>query len=307
MSKIEPTIDKYGTLVRASFFADYLELVALRSRKAKIANLRDFIADTYPRVKRILNTGVSSTDVADWEPTDLADETWTCILEREEVLGSKYPFQADNGVLRRNTKGETAAYPYVSLLAITLSHAFGLMPHNKVETLLEDVVAKSMRNCGLSIGAVGPLSRANGYDFSKTMKALGGQLNLTVNPNATIRRHNANDEDVDLVAHLDWGTPRSGKWLFIGQVTCGVSDNWRNKASEPNAADWREFFSETVAPVPFLAVPHHADDSALRYVSSTQVHVLDRSRIVVNLDTTSLEEREVIDVVLSASYQSFKV
>lgn len=307
MAKIEPLIDKYGTLARASFFADYLEVVALRDGRVKLSSLRDLIEETYPRIRRILRPEGEALDAPDWKPTDLADEAWTCILQRADILDDRYPFTVRREVLKPTPLLSPADSPYVSLLAITVSHAFSLMSTSTVEHLLEDVVSDSMENVGLRVGRVGPLSRAKGYDFVRTMEALGDELTIPINGNATARRQNANDEDVDIVAHLDWGARRSGRWLFIGQVTCAVSDMWRSKAQEPAANDWQKFFKEVISPVPFLAIPHHADDLSFQYVTSKDVNVLDRTRIVSNLRTNTEAQREVVSALMSAEYSSFKV
>ncbi|KQQ68470.1 hypothetical protein [Microbacterium sp. Leaf320] len=307
MAKIEPLIDKYGTFARASFFADYLEVVALRDQRVKLSSLRDLIEETYPRVKRILRPGGDEEDLPDWKPTDLADEAWTCILQRADVLGDRYPFTIRREVLNRAAGLNPADSVYVGLLAITVSHAFSIMAPSLVEHLLEEVVSDSLENVGLKVGRLGPLSRSSGFDFVRTMDALGQALSIPINANATTRRNNANDEDVDIVAHLDWGTARSGRWLFVGQVTCAVSDDWRKKAQEPAVNDWQKFFGEVIAPVPFLAVPHHADDETFKYVTSISVNILDRTRIVQNLRQNTAAQRDVVDALMDAEYASFKV
>ncbi|MEV4736322.1 MULTISPECIES: hypothetical protein [unclassified Microbacterium] len=313
MAKIEPQIDKYGTLARASFLADYLEVVALRDRRVKLSSLQDLIEDTYTRVKQILRPGgeeavdANGNPVASWKATDLADEAWTSILERAEALGDKYPFTVQGKVLRRAEGLDPADSAYVSLLAITMSHAFKIPTPVSVEHLLEEVVSDSLENVGFHVGRLGPLSRANGSDFIRTMNALGEHLSIPINPNATTRRRNANDEDVDVVAHLDWGVSRHGRWLFIGQVTCAVSDSWRNKAQEPVPLDWQQFFGEAIAPVPFLAIPHHADHDTFKYVARVDVNILDRTRLVQNLHANSPDQRRVVEAFMASDYASFKV
>lgn len=307
MAKIEPSIDKYGTYARASFFADYLEVVSLRDGRVKLSSLRDLIVETYPRIKRILQPEDFDVDQADWQPSDLADEAWTCILQRADLLQELYPFVINREVLRPSPGLVPVDSPYVSLLAITVSHAFSLMQASVVEHLLEDVVGDSLENVGLKVGRVGPLSRSNGFNFARTMSALGDALAIPINGNGSARRHNANDEDVDIVAHLDWGAHRAGRWIFIGQVTCAVSDDWRSKAQEPAVNDWQKFFGEVIAPVPFLAIPHHADDLTFKYVTSKAVNVLDRTRIVPNLQANTDAQRKVIEALMTADYASFKV
>lgn len=313
MAKIEAQIDKYGTLARASFLADYLEVVALRDRRVKLSSLRDLIEETYSRVAQILRPGgeeavdAQGNPEPSWKPVDLADEAWTSILERADALGDKYPFTVRREVLKRAEGLNPLDSAYVGLLAITMSHAFKIPTPIPVEHLLEDVVSESLENVGFRVGRLGPLSRENGFNFVRTMEALGQALSIPVNPNATTRRRNANDEDVDIVAHLDWGVPRHGRWLFIGQVTCAVSDSWRYKAQEPVANDWQRFFGEVVAPVPFLAVPHHADHETFKYVAGVAVNILDRTRLVQNLTTNSPAQREVVEAFMASDYASFKV
>lgn len=305
MAKIEPVLDKYGTLARATFFADFMEVIAMRDRRAKLSSLRDLIADAYPSVRKIL---MEPDEVdGDWEPTDMADEAWTCLLERADVLGDSYPFEVSDVAVKLRAGVDVLQSKYVAVLAITVSHAFRLLGTNVVEHLFEDVVADAMEGVGLDVGRLGPLSRQNGTNFERSMEEMGRRMGVAVNPNATARRANANDEDVDLVGHLNWKVSSGGKWMFVCQVTCAVSDDWRKKASEPAALDWKDFFGEVVSPMPFLAVPHHANEPLLRYVTRAEVNVLDRPRLVLNLPEPTAQQREVIQALLDAEYQSFKV
>lgn len=307
MAKIEPIIDKYGTFARSSFFADYLEVVAFRSGRVKLSSMRDMIVDTYPSVKQILRPPGEEELTEEWSPGRLADEAWTCILERADLLGDKYPFTIQREVLTFDYELDPLESPYLSLLAITVSHAFKLMRSNFVEHLLEDVVGDSMENVGFRVGRTGPLSRENDLDFVSTMKAVSGAIDVPVNASATTRRANANDEDVDLVAHLDWNSARVGRWLFVGQVTCAVSDSWRLKAQEPAVNDWQKFFGEARPPIAFLAVPHHVDDLVFRYVAGVDVHILDRPRIVSNLNVNTQGQRDAILALMGAEFASFEV
>lgn len=307
MKKIEPDADRYGTLVRASFFADYLELLALRGSKARLESLRDLIGELFSRKREILFNPARDENLPDWEVTDLADEAWTCLLQRSQLLDDAYPFEVSKSSLTLRTGTVVEDSPYIGVLAITLAHAFASAKSDGVEYLFEEIVADAMENAGLAVGRLGPISRAKSLNFVDSMAEVGRLLNVPIDANATVRRRNANDEDVDLIGHFDWKVDARGRWFFICQVTCGKSDGWRGKAGEPTPDDWKQFFGEVVPPVPFLAVPHHAEDLAMAYVSSTRISLMDRPKIVKNLREVSAELKAVIDSVMTADYQSMQV
>lgn len=307
MKKIEPDADKYGSLVRASFFADYVELLALHGSKAKREGLRDLVEENFSRKREILYNPAKEEDAPEWEVGDLADEAWTCLLQRAELLGSDYPFDVSSTALVLRTGTVIPESPYIGVLSISLAHAFDSDHSNVVEYLFEDVVADAMQNAGLTVGRLGPISRTHGMNFVDSMNQVGADLGIAVDPNATVRRRGANDEDVDLIGHLNWQVDARGRWFFICQATCGKSDNWRSKGGEPTPDDWKLFLGEVTPPIPFLAVPHHAEDLALRYVTKNRVIVLDRPKIVKNLTSVSVALRAVIQSVMDADYQSLKV
>ncbi|WP_133161124.1 hypothetical protein [Microterricola pindariensis] len=307
MKRIEPDADRYGSLVRASFFADYLELLALHGSKARLEQLRDLIGELFSRKREILFNPARDDELPDWEVTDLADEAWTCLLQRKDVLGSDYPFDVGVRSLTLRPGIDIEESPYVGVLAITLAHAFDSTHTNKVEYLFEELVADAMENAGLTVGRVGPISREQGLNFVDTMAAVGLELGIAIDANATVRRKNANDEDVDLIGHFDWRVNRKGRWFFICQATCAKSDEWRKKAQEPAPDDWKLFLGEVTPPTAFLAVPHHAEDLALKYVSSIRRNILDRPQIVKNMSTVSASLKSVIRTVMEADYQSLQV
>ncbi|MBH0024487.1 hypothetical protein [Salinibacterium sp. SWN248] len=331
MRKIEPDVDSYGNLIRASFFADYMELLALHREKARRESLRDLIGELFSRKKEILFDPTTTEAQPEWVVTDLADEAWTCLLQRSALLDDAYPFDVSENSLKLKNGRVVEESPYVAVLSITLAHAFASKkgnlsdspkstkaakaakaakaPRNPqgVEYLFEEVVADAMENAGLVVGRLGPISRASSLNFVDSMNEVGRLLKVPIDANATLRRLSANDEDVDLIGLFDWKVATKGRWYFICQVTCGRSDSWRGKALEPVPDDWKAFLGEVAPPVPFLAIPHHAEDRVMKYVSSTRVQIMDRTKIVRNLTTVSAEMKAVIKSVMTAEFQSLKV
>lgn len=305
MNKIEPQIDQYGNLSRASFFADYIEILTLMGRRSTRKLLKDLIDDSFSGKREILTN--PADEETEWAPGDYADEAWTCLLQRSEILGVRYPFTVTESRLSLKPNFVPHESPYVALLAVTLAHSFNAPSNLAVETVFEEVVADAMAAVGLTVGRMGALSRESPGGFEATMVRLGKALDMPTYPNAVVRRVAANDAKVDVVGHLDWKDKRKGRWMYIGQVTCARSDEWHGKIHEPVPDDWMQFLGEILPPAAFLAVPHHVEDETIAYMENIRRSIIDRIHLVLNLDKVRPELTPIIDAVLASEIQTFSV
>lgn len=306
MKKIEPKIDQYGNLSRASFFADYIEILTLKGRRSTRKLLKDLIEDNFAGKRAILTSPGESED-EDWSAGEYADEAWNCLFQRLEILGNGYPFEVTENRLRLRPDAVLRDSPYVGLLAVSLAHSFSASTDLRVETVFEEVVADAMAAVGLSVGRVGALSRQSPAGFGPTLQRLGAVMGIPTYPDVIMRRSSANDARVDVVGHLDWKDKRKGRWLYIGQVTCAQSDEWHRKITEPIPDEWMNFLGDIVPPVAFLAVPYHVEDQTIAYMSHIRRSVVDRLQLARNLEAVRPDLQPIIDEVLQADIQTFAV
>lgn len=302
---ISPTQDTYGNLARASFFADYIEVLALRGHRNRRKLLKDLLGDNYPRSRRIIQTAAAGSD--DWESEDLADDVWFCMRQRAQILGDEYPFVVDRNKVRLKADTKVRESKYIGLLALSMVHAFKLLPHLTAENLLEVIVADAIENRGLTVGRFGEIGRNSSHNFEAAIQKLSSEFGFAMDADAVTRRENAQDEGVDIVAHLDWGGQRAGRWVFIGQVTCARSDDWVTKLYEPVPDSWMAYLGEVSPPIPFLAVPYHVGDEIMDLFRVHRRHILDRLRVVLSLPAVSDDLRAQVDALLGASVQTFAV
>ncbi len=127
------------------------------------------------------------------------------------------------------------------------------------------------------------------------------EVHLRATPEAASFKKAAQDEGVDVVGHLWWGDHRPGRWVFLGQVTCGKSNTWRAKSTEPGVGQWRALLGMHVNPHVFLAVPHHVPERAAEYLA--QKHeagmLLDRLRICAWKAKLLPDEEKLLDSLAS--------
>ncbi|MGK3648704.1 hypothetical protein [Pseudarthrobacter enclensis] len=307
MKKIEPEIDRYGNLARASFFADYIEVLTLGGHRSSKSLLQDMIEDAFANKREILSTIPGDGNEEEWTPGLYAPAAWSCLEQRSDLLDDLYPFVVTSNRLKLKQDVDVHTSPYIALLAISLAHAFGASASLSVETVFEDLVADAMEEIGLRVGRVGALSRQPPGGFSNTLERLGVALDMATYPDAIVHRLNANDAKVDVIGLLDWRDNRRGRWMFLGQVTCAKSDEWHSKIFDPVPSDWMKYLGETTPPVPFLALPYHVEDSAISFMAGIERSIVDRPQLALNLKTISPEVSQIIDVVLSAEIQTFAV
>lgn len=302
---IEANIDLYGSLVRSSCLADYVELLALRGFRSTKAQLADMVEDRWGLKRQILQT---PDDDPEESVETFTDAAFGCILERNEILGDAYPFIVYHSHIEVRADLNLHRSPYVALLALTLAHAYKIETSVNIEYAFEEIVAEGLAGVGFTVANIGKLSRENSYDFEKTLDAVAGTVKIPMNPNGATRRASANDGGVDVIGHLDWGDRRMGRWTVLGQATCGASDTWDAKLAEPKPETWRKMMSESTPPTRFLAVPHHIEERAYRYISESNcVALVDRPRLVPLVSASVGGLDTVVDKVLEEPVESNQV
>ncbi len=295
---IEPNIDIYGSLARASALADYLELLALAGGSCSHAELEDLIEDRHWTRKRrglVLPAGADEDD----EPESYVDAAFTCLQERGGVLGERYPFELD----RRNRcvvrpRATVDDSKYVAILCLTAAHGWGLTVPHSPEEIFEESVADALESLNVSVARVSSISRGVGGDFRRTLDACSGPLGIKLVANAASRHRYANDAGADVLGHVRWGDERVGRWTLMGQVTCASSDSWKGKMNEPGVGLWAKLMGEPLDPVVFLAVPHHVEGPTWGLlVEESRRVIIDRLRVVLGSDSPSAEERAIAAAV----------
>lgn len=303
MAQIEMDIDRYGGPARPSCLADYLEILALLGKVCTQAQLADLVADRWnlKRRAKILLPGEETAE-------DVVSATWNCFRERAEIMGLLYPFDVSETRITLRDGFVVRESGYVSLLAMTVAHAYEIPSGFDVEAVFEETVALGLEAIGLTVGRFGEITRSNGMHFPNSLQILGQQFMMPVDHQRASRRGAANDSGLDVFAVLEWGDNRVGRWVFLGQVTCGSSDSWSDKLAEVKVPRWQNFLNELITPVPFLAVPHHVDErSYYEVVEGDASAVVDRVRLSRHVTTLGDDERGIIDAVLASDFESFEV
>jgi hypothetical protein len=297
---IDPRIDVYGKDGRTGALADLLEFRTIKGNGMSAADLADLITEmgwTDKPKRQIIVEGDDENDAAD----PLADQTFSLLDERREILGARYPFELVFGRIQLKEGFDLNASPYFALLAITIAHAWRV-PCGAVtpEAVMEAVVAEAL---GQRLAAVGlGTGDRMGTSFVDNLREGAAAIGLAASPDPTPRRVRAKDAGVDTLAGYIWPDGRPGHWLLIGQVTCGRTDIWGTKLTEPKPAIWKGYLQEPIAPQRFLAVPHHVDARFFNFLHSQEEGlVVDRLRLVLALDAISSAVSPVVDAVLLAS------
>lgn len=308
---IEPDIDAYGTLARGSALADYLELLALAGGICSRAQLEDGVKDKYLSVWQAKHSHMildadDFDDEGEFEArgeSELAghiEETFDCLYERAEILGSRYPFEILDEGLKVRADIEPTSDVYVATLCITLAHAYRVATQSPVTELFEDIVAETMGSRMLRVARLGELSRRHRMRFIPALAEAGEVLDIATDHTRAPSRRHANDGGADVLAHFSWHDRRLGRWTFAGQVTCGKSDSWQRKMGEASPGLWREYFQEKIDPLCFLAIPHHAPRRTLNYIVTEQGRlIVDRLRLVMAREVVTPVEAAVIALVLA--------
>lgn len=296
---IEPNIDAYGRRARASALADFVEAAALAGLRITRAALEDLVSE---------NEWVSRPTRQSWtvgdpreDPATWAEATFELLAERETLLGSHYPFSQSGQALVVTSKSfDPRQSGYVSLLAVTMVHAWSIPTGVSPEAALEAIVVAVLRMRGMSAVGIGATERQSG--FVAALQSGAAALGLRASDDPRPRSRWAKDAGVDTLAGVVWGDGRqAGEWIMIGQATVGSSNAWRAKLLEPDPAIWAKYLNEPLFPQAFLAVPHHAEQEALSDLTASQRGlVLDRLRLIPAKPANTPEEISLIEALLAA-------
>lgn len=296
---IDPRIDVYGKDGRTGALADLIEFRAIKSHGMAVADLADLINNLGWTTKptRQIITGNPEDEDSD----SLAEQTFSLLDERREVLGDRYPFRVAFGQLRVKDGFDLVTSPYVAVLAITIAHAWNVDCGTVTpEAALESIVAAALQTKMPAVG-LGTADR-NGTSFVDNLRDGAACVGLTASPNPVPRRVKAKDGGVDTLAGHVWADRRAGHWVFIGQVTCGQTGTWADKLNEPKPALWKEYLQELLPPQRFLAVPHHVDRAFFHMLQKQDEGlVIDRLRLVLALDAITDAVSPVVNAVLASA------
>lgn len=303
--------DTYGQYARASLLADYVELLALKRKGHEVGRsiVADFLYDNDWNLELIdlpadgqpdAGPATSLSEVSDGAGS-AASIVFDQLMERHDVLMGRYPFEvSERGVsLRSDFDHESSSY--VAALALTIAHAFDVLPLKEVAPLFERMVTAVLRRRGLRSVCLAEIRRS-GRSFEDALTDACAEIGLKAVPNATPTLAHAHDEGVDVLCHLGWdgGKPRAGTWGFIGQATVGRSDTWFRKIKEPSRGPWARRIGTRVSPLPFLAVPHHVEQPTMEKLTvDADAVVLDRLRLVRFKEDIDGDEQDVIRAVAS--------
>ena len=304
---LEP--DTYGQYARASLLADYVELLALKrkGRGVRKSIVADFLADNDWNLELIDLPAVGQPDDGLTTTSDRRDDAGSAasivfdqIAERHDVLTPQsYPFDVSAHGISLRPDFDHESSPYVAALAITVAHAFRVLPLEQVAPLFERMVTTVLRRRGLRSVCLAELRRSR-HSFDGALLDACEAIGLKAAPNAAPTLTHAHDEGVDVLCHLGWdgATLRAGTWGFIGQATVGRSDTWPRKIKEPSPSSWARRIGTRVRPLPFLAVPHHVEQRTMvKLTDDADAMVLDRLRLVRFKEGVDGDEQDVIRAV----------
>jgi hypothetical protein len=295
MIKVVPDIDVYGTYERRSALADALELQAIRHPSFSVAELADYIRDnSWTRSLDEQFSDPEDAEVGLGEESDAstyaASQVFGILEERRQILGEKYPFHIEESRVRFEGLRDSCLSYYL-LLGITASHAYGIdIEGVDPRYYFEDLVTSCFGQMGLLAGNLGRVRRRVS-SIGEAVGEIGELCKLTPQMGNALFRKRAQEEGVDVIAHLDWGDSRSVHWVFIIQATCGKSDTWSNKLGEPSPFIWKRALGLRTLPRPVLAVPHHMQRSTLHYLADRA----DGDRLLLDRLRLSNMNGELID------------
>ena len=306
--ELEPNVDAYGTYARVSALADFLELVAVDGSRLSRGNTADYIGDLswQSLLKELFlsaDNEAASSEVYSEEPSggteEAAERVFDLLGHRSECLREQYPFHVDaeEGWLQGI---DSAPSPYLALLGITIAHAFSIPMKLRPTDVFEDTVSRAFADIGhMSLN----FSKfRKGYStFREALIAAGPSINLRPTPSAAPSSVRAHDAGGDVLVQIESGYVPGcdvGAWTLVGQATCGKSDRWQQKLGEVEAPAWQGRLGAVLPPLPFLAVPHHADYAHV-LVRNQHTIVLDRMRLARMLKGVSDDELQILEAVMS--------
>lgn len=300
MMSIFPNIEAYGTYARRSALADALEVQTFSSSSPSIsrAELADYIRDS--NWTRLLGEQFSFPDEADvglGEEIDASNaaalSVFDVLRERKEILRNRYPFEV-SGERVQFLDAEGSGRAYCLFLAVTTLHAYNIATADlEPRQYFEDLVTTSLARKGLVAGNLGRARRGSS-GLAEAVYEIGTHCGLSPSPDSAIVRQRAQEEGVDVIAHLKWGDSRPLHWVFIVQATCGKSDTWYSKLHDASELMWKNLLGLRVLPRAVLAVPHHMQSNTASYLvekGNGQKLVLDRLRLC-EMDSDGIERAD---------------
>ena len=307
IARLEPDI--YGRHARASLLADYVELLALKRKGHEVKRpiVADFLADNDWNLELIdlpadgrSDDGLATTLAGRRDDAgSAASIVFDQLMERHDVLMGRYPFEVSERGVSLRSDFDYELNSYVATLALTIAHAFDVLPLKQVAPLFERMVTAALRRRGLRSVCLAEIRRS-GQSFEDALTHACAEVGLEAAPRAAPTLTHAHDEGVDVLCHLGWdgGRLRAGTWGFIGQATVGRSDTWPRKIKEPSPSSWARRIGTRVRPLPFLAVPHHVEQRTMvKLTDDADAVVLDRLRLVRFKEGVEDDEKDVIRAV----------
>lgn len=302
---IDPRIEVYGRAGRTAALADLIEFRSTKHLSMSSAELADLVVDNGWSSKPLRQI-VMADDGEDDTPDSLADQVFALIAQRSEVLGDQYPFEIVLGRPSVKDSFDLKKSPYFALLAITIAHAWKVPCSVRPEAALEYIVRAALHRPSsgkrpwLSAFGMGTAERS-GRSFTEALSEGAAVLGLSADPNPTPVSASVQDAGVDVLYSLGWQDGRPGNWVFIGQATCGMTETWGSKLTQPKPGNWRGYLQELLSPRRFLTVPHHVDDRFIFMMHTADDGlVLDRLRLTLALDDVPANVAPVVDAVLAS-------
>lgn len=312
-AELEPNVDAYGTHARASALADFMELWAIGGHNPSMAALADLIGQLGWTTKmHELFTPVPGGDLDHDAEDDEAEElgnneavaarrVFDVLDERVALLADRYPFTKANDRLYFN--GDIGA-AYLVCLAITTAHAYQVPTGHDPKSVFEGTVARALQGCARRAVNFSGLRPEHG-SFSEALVAAAELVGLRATPDAGAQAIFANDENVDVLGHMDWLDGRLGTWTFLGQVTCGATESWVGKLQEVPVPGWMKFLGQLNPPQAFLAIPHHIEPRHLYYLlEQFNRPIVDRLRVTLWLGDPTDDEVALTQAVLATPVAS---
>lgn len=293
--------ESYGTYARASYCADYLEMLAVAGMAPHWGDYDDYLQNNNVPLREVFRGGqVAIQQASGDDDVRLIRFVKNILNERFTVLGDSYPFQlGDDRLIARDISTST----YFGLLALCQLHVINdraaVVPESAFEVCLYD----AMRNVGLVADNVGT---SMGRGFQGALQNACDVLGLVANPDGVTHPIRARDEDIDSICRFEFRDPRRGQWMLIGQATCASSNDWQRKAREPARNAWATYTSSWPAPQIFLAVPHHVQPDTWAFLLDhyDEGFVVDRLRIAAMRPEANDLERTAIARILAVGVEN---
>lgn len=313
MDRIDFQLDWYGSTARYSALCDYLELLASRGTHVSEDDLADIIDDSDWR--RYLYSQFSGTgsvipedssklsDIQD-ESRELARVAVAVLEQRAELLKSSYPFRVGQGRYVLAAHKATRYSPYWSLLAISIVHASSSssVQLQSVRTLFERVVSETLAARGV------PTARLSEYGltFKDRVESACEKVGLDVSVGSASHVSAARDHGTDTISNLWPDDDRLGGIQLVGQATCAKTHYWEAKLNEPKVGLWQRWLGTNMAPIRFLAVPHHVQPDFWIHLQEahTRFDLVDRMRLSMIDRVLLVAETKVIDAVRGATIEA---